>query len=104
MGVLWKSEAPEKVPSTSKQPVFQLKPVKHASNASIAVWLLLALLVVAAALLVVFEIRTAHFQAHYLSRYGNTLSYRVQPGPSPAIVYPQDGPFDKRQGLSLIHI
>jgi len=92
MGVLWKSDAPEKALPTNDKPAFYLKPVKHASKLRIAVWLLLALLVVAAALLVVFEMRTAQFQAYYLSRYSNSLSYRVQPGPSPAIVYPRTAP------------
>jgi len=102
MGVLWQSSAPEKAPPASKQPAFYLKPVKRASKLHIAVWLMLTLLIVAAALLLLFELRTAHFQAHYLSRYSNSLSYRVQPGPSPAIVYPQDGPFDKRLGYTYL--
>ncbi|MDA7088712.1 transglycosylase domain-containing protein [Pseudomonas sp. SA3-5] len=102
MGVLRKSDAPEKAPSNNTKPAFQLKPVKHTSKLRIAIWLMLTLLVVAAALLVVFEMRTAYFQAYYLSRYSDSLSYRVQPGPSPAIVYPQDGPFDKRLGYSYL--
>ncbi|WP_372867682.1 transglycosylase domain-containing protein, partial [Pseudomonas sp.] len=102
MGVLRKSDAPEQVPPSNTKPAFQLKPVRHSSKLRIAIWLILVLLVVAAALLVVFEMRTAYFQAYYLSRYSNSLSYRVQPGPSPAIVYPQDGPFDKRLGYSYL--
>lgn len=102
MGVFSKSDAPEQALPTNKQPAYQLKPVKRTSKLRIAIWLMLTLLVVAAALLVIFEMRTAYFQAHYLSRYSDSLSYRVQPGPSPAIVYPQDGPFDKRQGYSYL--
>ncbi|WP_372876205.1 transglycosylase domain-containing protein [Pseudomonas sp.] len=102
MGVLWQSDAPEKALPTNDKPALYLKPVKRASKLRIAVWLLLTLLMAAAALLLIFELRTAHFQAHYLSRYGNSLSYSVQPGPSPAILYPQDGPFDKRQGYAYL--
>ncbi|WP_296217888.1 transglycosylase domain-containing protein [Pseudomonas sp. UBA2684] len=60
------------------------------------------LLLVLGALLFAYELRTAHFQAQQLSRYASSLSYRVLPGPSPAIVYPQDGPFDKRLGYAYL--
>ncbi|MGP0172180.1 transglycosylase domain-containing protein [Pseudomonas sp. NCHU5208] len=63
---------------------------------------LLALLMLSPALLLVFELRSAHFQSRELSRYAATLTYQLAPGPSPAIIYPSDGPFDKRQGYAYL--
>jgi membrane peptidoglycan carboxypeptidase len=99
MGSLRQSDAEEKVLPTSNQPAVYLKPGNRSSRLRVAFWLLPALmLAIAGTLLISFELRPAYVQALYFSHYANTLSYRVQPGPSPAIVYPQDGPFDKRLG------
>ena len=84
------------------QPGVYLKPPKARSRLRIACWLLLGLLIVAGGLLLAYELRSAHFQARLLSQYAASLSYRVQPGPSPAILYPQSGPFDKRLGYAYL--
>nr|WP_246533178.1 transglycosylase domain-containing protein [Pseudomonas lalucatii] len=68
----------------------------------LAGWALLGLLLLGAVLLARFELRTSYFQARYLSDYASRLSYSVEPGPSPAIRYPQDGPFDKRLGYAYL--
>ncbi|WP_271411388.1 transglycosylase domain-containing protein [Pseudomonas sp. Q1-7] len=52
--------------------------------------------IVAAA--ITHEMQTSRFQARELSRYAATLSYRLGEGPSKAIRYPGDGPFDRRLG------
>src|SRR5690606_37065025 len=65
-------------------------------------YLLLVSLVLAATALVVFESRSAHFQSRELSRYAASLTYQVEPGPSERIIYPTDGPFDKRQGYAYL--
>ncbi|EZH78192.1 glycosyl transferase family 51 [Ectopseudomonas composti] len=66
------------------------------------VYLLLVLLVLVATALLVFESRSAHFQSRELSRYAADLTYKVEPGPSERIIYPTDGPFDKRQGYAYL--
>jgi membrane peptidoglycan carboxypeptidase len=68
----------------------------------LTVYLLLVLLVLAATALLVFESRSAHFQSRELSRYAADLTYKVEPGPSERIIYPTDGPFDKRQGYAYL--
>lgn len=65
-------------------------------------YLLLAGALLAGAMLLVFELRSAHFQARELSRYAATLTYALHPGASTAIHYPSDGPFDKRQGYAYL--
>ena len=63
-------------------------------------YLVLAVLVLATTALLVFESRSAHLQSRELSRYAASLTYQVEPGPSERILYPSDGPFDKRQGYA----
>ena len=65
-------------------------------------YLVLAVLVLATTALLVFESRSAHLQSRELSRYAAGLTYQVEPGPSERILYPSDGPFDKRQGYAYL--
>ena len=67
---------------------------------TLIIWLLALLLLAAAGLFIADEVRTSRLQAQEISRYAQTLTYQVKPGPSHAIVYPKEGPFDKRQGYS----
>lgn len=58
------------------------------------------LVLITGAALLVYELRTAYFQSSELSRYAAQLTYQVEGGPSDAILYPGDGPFDRRMGYS----
>lgn len=44
------------------------------------------------------ELRTSAIQSWLLSRYAATLSYEIEPGPSPSIAFPRGGPFDAQRG------
>jgi membrane peptidoglycan carboxypeptidase len=83
-------------PPAGEQP----SPRKPTSKLKATFWLLVLLLFIVAGLLLAEEVRTSRFQAQELSRYAQTLSYQVTPGPSPSIIYPKEGPFDKRQGYT----
>ncbi|QNG11951.1 glycosyl transferase family 51 [Pseudomonas putida] len=48
------------------------------------------------------EFRTSELQSREFSKLAGTLTYSLQPGPSDAIIYPGDGPFDKRLGYSAL--
>lgn len=61
-------------------------------------WTLLLLLLVVTALLVAFEVRTSWLQSRQLTRYADKLTYQLEPGASSAIIYPTQGPFNKRLG------
>ena len=63
---------------------------------------LLGLLMLLAAQLVAWELRTSTLQARYLAAFAKKLSFRVEPGASPAIHFPQAGPFDERLGYDRI--
>jgi membrane peptidoglycan carboxypeptidase len=68
-------------------------------------WLLLIILfglLAVAALLVNNELRSSQWQARYLSELGRELTFRLEPGPSPSIRFPQSGPYDERLGYSKI--
>lgn len=66
------------------------------------VWILMLLALVALGVAIRSESRSSRFQAQEFSRYAAQLSYTLQPGPSDAMVYPGDGPFDKRLGYSSL--
>ena len=88
--------------NSQNQTAMQAQPRKRRSRLRLALWLSLLALLIAGALLIVDETRTSHLQAYELSRYAKTLTYTVEPGPSPAIFYPKEGPFDKRLGYTHI--
>ena len=48
------------------------------------------------------EMRTSRFQAREVSKYAASLNYELKPGPSDAIRYPGEGPFDRRLGYSSL--
>jgi membrane peptidoglycan carboxypeptidase len=55
-----------------------------------------------AAIPLAYEMRTSAFSSRILSSYAQKMLYKVQPGPSPSIVFPKPGPFDIRAGYALI--
>lgn len=48
------------------------------------------------------ELRSSQWQARYLSELARELTFKLEPGPSPAIRFPQTGPYDDRLGYSTI--
>jgi len=65
-------------------------------------WLLVLIALLILGFAIVSEIRSSKLQAREFSRFAKALSYSLQPGPSDAIAYPGDGPFDKRLGYSSL--
>ena len=63
-------------------------------------WLIVLMVLVALGFAAAKEIRTSALQARQLSRLAHDLTYRLEPGPSQAMVYPGAGPFDRRLGYS----
>ncbi|MCP4113635.1 MAG: glycosyl transferase family 51 [Desulfobacteraceae bacterium] len=49
-----------------------------------------------------YEFRTSFLQASFLPNYAKKLTYSVAPGSSPNIVFPKQGPFNKRRGYTRI--
>jgi membrane peptidoglycan carboxypeptidase len=62
-------------------------------------WVVLALMVVT---IVVDEVRTSRHQAAWLSGVVRDLSFQVETGPSRAIRFPGNGPYDQRLGYHLL--
>lgn len=103
MGALWQSEpsrteAPEIPPAETPQPK---------SPRQRRLWWRLIILILLVALVAIGvaaydEFRTSELQSREFSKLASTLTYSLQPGPSDAIIYPGDGPFDKRLGYSAL--
>ncbi len=48
------------------------------------------------------EIQTSKYQSQYISAISKQLSYKLDPGPSSSIRYPEYGPYDQRLGYTLL--
>ena len=103
MGVQWnsnssKAAAPSGEMDDSPEPK-QPRPKRYG-------WLLFGLIVLLGLVVLGFviaqEIRTSRLQAREFSRFAATLSYSMHAGPSNAMLYPGEGPFDKRLGYSAL--
>lgn len=103
MGVLWQTE-PGKTATTAVSPDPSPLPdsprQRHPWRRLF--WLLVLITIAALAFATYAEMRTSRLQAREFSRWATSLTYSVEPGPSEAIVYPGDGPFDKRLGYSAL--
>jgi membrane peptidoglycan carboxypeptidase len=64
--------------------------------------LLLGSISIALLVLGLVEMRTSALQALVLSQAARALTYRVAPGPSPSVNYPQTGPYDVRLGYTRL--
>ncbi|MFY0750092.1 transglycosylase domain-containing protein [Pseudomonas sp. NFX5] len=101
MGALWQTDSTKAAAPTDSM---DEQPLPRRSRKRLyrwrMAWLLLVIGLIAAGFAAQREMRTSHWQARELSRLAATLNYRLEPGPSDAVVYPGDGPFDKRLGYS----
>lgn len=103
MGAQWQSE-----PSSTQAPEAGLDnaPQPKLPRQRRLWWRLIILVVLLAMIAIGFaaydEMRTSNLQSREFSRLAATLTYSLEPGPSDAIVYPGEGPFDKRLGYSAL--
>ncbi|MBC5992256.1 transglycosylase domain-containing protein [Pontibacter cellulosilyticus] len=63
---------------------------------------ILFLSICVAVTVVIYEVHTSRIQAEQFSEFASTLTYKVEEGPSDAIVYPEKGPFDLRLGYAQL--
>ncbi|OQR29061.1 glycosyl transferase family 51 [Pseudomonas sp. Bc-h] len=103
MGALWHSDAKKAAVKADSQGDV---PMPASPSHWRHVWRALAVLVLVALVILGFAIsvesRSSKLQAREFSQFAHNLSYALEPGPSDAIVYPGDGPFDKRLGYSSL--
>ena len=101
MGALWQTESTKAAKlqgSSDPAPLPKNKPRPRYIRRLF--WLIVLMVLVALGFAAAKEIRTSALQARQLSRLAHDLTYRLEPGPSQAMVYPGAGPFDRRLGYS----
>lgn len=103
MGALWHSDEKKAAVKADSQGDV---PMPARPRRKWYLWRLLAGLVLLALVILGFavstETRSSRLQAREFSQFAHELNYTVEPGPSDAILYPGDGPFDKRLGYSSL--
>jgi membrane peptidoglycan carboxypeptidase len=62
-----------------------------------------AVVVIAVAVVALLEVHTAWLQSRFFVDLARSLTFRVEPGPSPAIRFPHGGPYDHRLGYAELH-
>ncbi|MGL4319046.1 MAG: transglycosylase domain-containing protein [Pseudomonas sp.] len=103
MGVLWQSDAPQNaLAESAPESLYSPKNPVPRRKWKLSFGLILLTLLIALGLAVTHELRTAELQAREFSQYATRLTYSLQPGPSEAIRFPADGPFDKRLGYAYL--
>jgi len=48
--------------------------------------------------LLTFELKTSYFQSFILTQWAQQMDYELEDGPNEELIFPEDGPFDKRLG------
>ena len=103
MGALWQTDSSKAVVPTERvdEAPIPEKPRRNRHGWK-AFWLLVVIIAIVVGLAASKEIRTSRFQSRELSQYAASLTYKLEPGPSEAIRYPGNGPFDLRLGYSSL--
>ncbi|MFZ5764906.1 MAG: transglycosylase domain-containing protein [Thermodesulfobacteriota bacterium] len=70
--------------------------------ALVATLLFIALAISTVVAVLYVELTTSRFQARYLSELGKKLTFHLEEGPSPAIVFPRYGIYDTRLGYTRL--
>lgn len=103
MGALWHSdEKKTAVVADSQSDVPMPKSPRRRHYVWRVIWLLVLIALLILGFAVFTETRSSKWQAREFSRFARELSYSLEAGPSSAILYPGDGPFDKRLGYSSL--
>lgn len=89
------------VPPPADPPRLQSQPPRR-RNFKLVLLLILLILLALLAFLVVHESRTSSLQAKFFSELTAKVNYRMAAGPSNAIRFPSDSPYDERLGYSNI--
>ncbi|MGA9700773.1 transglycosylase domain-containing protein [Pseudomonas sp.] len=103
MGALWQTSSTKAAVPTDSQdePPLPQSPRPRRYRRRL-IWLVLLLGLIALAFAAHREMLTSAWQARQFSHLAGDLTYSLQPGPSDSMVYPGDGPFDKRLGYSAL--
>lgn len=104
MGALWHSDASRTALPASEPAalVTPNTPPPRPRRHKLRIWSGLLVIFLLLGLAIQRELESAYWQAHFLSRYAEKLSYTLQPGPSHHITFPGAGPFDRRMGYAQL--
>ena len=108
---LWGGHLLRSLRGAAKQPrqPGQLEAAAGRQPLSLVLWVVrpLRLAVLVAVLLLIglaatWEMRTSYLEAALLTRLDRSMHFAPEPGPSPSIRFPTEGPYDQRLGYTLL--
>src|SRR5471032_36676 len=103
MGALWQSDSSKtEVPTERVDDAPPPEKPRRSKHGWKAFWLLLLIILILLGFAASREMRSSKIQAREFSRLAADLGYSLEPGPSDSMLYPGDGPFDKRLGYSAL--
>jgi len=102
MGALWQTDEQRPELSEHDLSVCVPPPPPRRLRWGLLFWLLLLAGAAWLGVLLRSELQTSRLQARELSRYAATLRYSMGDGPSPAIHFPEHGPYDRRLGYTAL--
>jgi membrane peptidoglycan carboxypeptidase len=70
----------------------------------VARWLIAAVVLLAVAAVLVVEARTSRLQARFFASFDTGIRIEVEPGPNPAMSFPDNGPYDTRLGYARLPV
>jgi membrane peptidoglycan carboxypeptidase len=98
--------SPNEVPGEWPQASGDHVPVKESGRKTHGVrnsrWFVISLLPLALSMVAFYEARTSAIEAKLLASFASKLHYTLGPGASPAIVFPDGGPFNEARGYSKL--
>src|SRR3990172_4576758 len=79
------------------------KTEKNKSSKRFWFWLFIIILIFSGfGVILRYEIRTSALQSSFFTDYSTKLSYKIEPGKSTGVVFPGEGPYNKRRGYTLL--
>ena len=70
----------------------------------VARWLIAGVVLLAVTAVLIVEARTSRLQARLFASFDSGLRIEVEPGPSPAVSFPDNGPYDARLGYARLPV
>ena len=92
------------LPRTMSRPARSKAAQRARRRRRVARWLIAGVVLLAVTAVLVVEARTSRAQAKLFASFDNGIGIEVEPGPNPAMSFPDNGPYDARLGYARLPV